>query len=458
MGTPGFLPCPDCGKSYKDLVMHMSLHSCEAHEPAVINRPPAGAQPINEDATGALSFAVLVSQDALREELSAAMLDARYEHGFDNTDIEITKTITKVCVAHILGNAHLRLGPLLKPGTSASQVAEALGNMASVFDGLDTKAQEMRHATASVPYIKPREVKIDDECTVTSLDPFDLIKRRLQNDAVWRKKVMDKSDVWKLGNKWRQPPVKLADMDDGVAARFHPHLMRPATEEEKDDVRFAFLKNADDIEVVRQALGSARGKHKACGVQTAVLNLPASERFNQDEILMPVLAKASVYKKHGMARVLCGVDAMGKQHDEPNNALDMRRLDEGRWCVIPDDVNGGTMRVRLKAWDLAFAGDMLGCNSVLPFCETTGAFKYCRACDFDRRSPLAGRPFSFLRRCGHVGNESKRARTDAPKMRDWQVEGLAENAMLMRSTPRTLLPPPLLSLSFSPLSLSLTLS
>jgi hypothetical protein len=74
----------------------------------------------------------------------------------------------------------------------------------------------------------------------------------------------------------------------------------------------------------------------------AVLNLDASERFKQDEILLPALAKAKVYKKHGMARVLCGVDQNGVQHDEPNHAHDMRKLDEGRWAEIPDDVNGGT--------------------------------------------------------------------------------------------------------------------
>ena len=79
----------------------------------------------------------------------------------------------------------------------------------------------------------------------------------------------------------------------------------------------------------------------------AVLNLDASERFKQDEIMLPALAKAKVYKKHGMARVLCGVDQNGVQHDEPNYAHDMRKLDEGRWAEIPDDVNGGTRWMRI---------------------------------------------------------------------------------------------------------------
>ena len=81
--------------------------------------------------------------------------------------------------------------------------------------------------------------------------------------------------------------------------------------------------------------------HKQCGVQEACLNLPAEERFHPDNIMLPVLSRASVYKKHGMARVLAGVDRSGKQHDEPNHAADLDALDEGVWGEIPDDELGG---------------------------------------------------------------------------------------------------------------------
>ena len=152
-----------------------------------------------------------------------------------------------------------------------------------------------------------------------------------------------------------------------------------------------------------------------CGVQSAVVNLDATDRFAEEEILLPALARAKVYKKHGMACVLCGVDATGIQHNEPNYASDLRRLDvEGRWFDMPDDVNGGTRRMRLRVWDLLFSGDMLGCGSVLPFCETTGAHKLCRACDFDSSAPDAYRPISFLRR----SNQAKRQREQVPKLRD----------------------------------------
>ena len=81
---------------------------------------------------------------------------------------------------------------------------------------------------------------------------------------------------------------------------------------------------------VCNSLGVARGLHKQNGCQVAVHSLPADERFCEDNILLPVLSRAKVFKDHGMSRVLCGVDADGVQHAEPNFASDMRALDEGR--------------------------------------------------------------------------------------------------------------------------------
>jgi hypothetical protein len=134
-------------------------------------------------------------------------------------------------------------------------------------------------------------------------------------------------------------------------------------------------------------------------VQCAILNMPMEERFSTNSILLPVLAKAKVYKKHGMSRVINGVDEHGVQHDEPNHGADMRELDSGRWIELPDDDNGGTLRwYRLRVWHVMFSGDYLGSQSVTPCVESPSAHVFCRACDYDSRSPMADRPFSFLRR------------------------------------------------------------
>jgi hypothetical protein len=165
-------------------------------------------------------------------------------------------------------------------------------------------------------------------------------------------------------------------------------------------------------------LGTARGDHKECGVQVATLNLPAEERFREENIMLTALAKAKVYKVHGMARVINGVDQNGVQHSEPNHGADMRALDKGRWIELPDDDNGGALRwYRLRGWHIMFSGDYLGAQSMTPCVESPNAHIPCRGCDYDSRSPMAGRPFSFLRNSPHC-QQGKRTKP-AFEERDW---------------------------------------
>lgn len=130
----------------------------------------------------------------------------------------------------------------------------------------------------------------------------------------------------------------------------------------------------------------------------AIGSVPAEQRFGPKDIFLVALARTQVYKKHGMARVLCGVDKEGVQHDEPCYARDMAELDKGVWIEFPDDVHGGTMRRLVFLWDITFAADMLGKQSLLPFYETPSAHKFCGACDYDSTTEMAKVPFSFLRR------------------------------------------------------------
>ena len=132
------------------------------------------------------------------------------------------------------------------------------------------------------------------------------------------------------------------------------------------------------------------------------------------------LARSSVYKKHGMARVFCGVDQDGVQHQEPNLAEDLRRLDAGVWIKIPDEC-GGMRDVRLRAWVLLVSADMLAAHSLLPFMESTGAHLYCRQCDCDSRSPDANRPHSFLRPPAPEPGAAKSARCSGPSLRSWPM-------------------------------------
>ena len=256
---------------------------------------------------------------------------------------------------------------------------------------------------------------------IVSFDIGELITRKLQHDTKYREACITKSEEWKRGEHWQETPTgQLDNFDDAAHARFHPHLMRPATSEERKDLRVGLIVNADDVEVVNP-LGCARGDHKECGVQCATANLDTEDRMAPENIMLPALAKAKLYKVHGMARVIAGVDQDGVMHDEPNLAADLRALADGKLIKIPDDSglsDSGFLTVRLVVYVVLFSGDYLGAQSMLPFSECPNSHVFCRGCDYDSRTEAAGRPFSFLRKPRPMG--SKASTAEAPFCeRDW---------------------------------------
>lgn len=149
--------------------------------------------------------------------------------------------------------------------------------------------------------------------------------------------------------------------------------------------------------------------------------MPATERFKHCYTWLVALARADVYKDKGhggMARILCAVDANGKQHEDPCYASDMRELAQGVWVQIPDDVKGGLEWVRIKAYHMLTSCDYLAAQSLTPFVEGATAIFPCRKCDYSKRDPQAGRAFSFWKRPCADASTSKGPRVGF-QMRSW---------------------------------------
>jgi hypothetical protein len=118
---------------------------------------------------------------------------------------------------------------------------------------------ELKFAKMDVPYLEPRVVNLNKVGAgkpenVVSFHMGALLERMLQNNSTLRKAIIAKSDEYKRGDKYQQKATEFADYTDGSVARFHPHLLRPATEGESDDIRIGLFTNCDDVEV-RACLG-----------------------------------------------------------------------------------------------------------------------------------------------------------------------------------------------------------
>lgn len=371
--------CPFCSQPYMSWAQHKRQHpECSPCSLSDI----AGAPVVTQETCDAsfVDATLLILQDQVARDL----MDLRYLHGLSEPDIQHVKEAARRWTAEIgqVALTQLLEAGFIAPGVDDKQLQAKL--KINIFDGLETKAQEYAAAKRDLPYQEPRLVHPDGDGKgepIVSLDMAQLYFRRLQHDSAFRKKIIKKSDELKTGAKFEQLPDKLNDILDGVAARWHPHIHRPATPDERSDVRIVQLEQVDDLEICN-ALGVARNTHKQCGVQVACLSLPAEERFTMDNIMLPVLARASVYKKHGMARVLAGVDQSGHQHDEPCHVKDMQALDKGVWGYIPDDERGGDRLICLKVWTLTISADDPAKKSLTPFVESCSAHRHCNVCTY----------------------------------------------------------------------------
>jgi hypothetical protein len=106
----------------------------------------------------------------------------------------------------------------------------------------------------TLPMLDVRTTELGEGHRVASINLTDAIVRLLQEDAGVRQQMVSKSEEWKLGEKWKQPPPDvIREMDEGSVARNHAHLMRPAGPGEERDLRVGVILYADEVEVCATA-------------------------------------------------------------------------------------------------------------------------------------------------------------------------------------------------------------
>lgn len=235
--------CLECGECYKDLARHEAtcVRVCAPCSPSESRRSPCDPQ---VDTVGASA--------ELLDDVAGDLCDLRHQRGLDEVDIRHIKAAVNGWNDLANDIRAERLQPFLRPGVSLDAVKEILS--VDMFDGLATSKQEFAWAKRNMPYIEPRVVNVGGKDEVISFNVASLLQRMLVHNAGFRKTCEDRSREWKKGEQWQVTPDTdnvLDDFDKAVGARFHEELMRPATEEEKHDLRVPLLFNCDDIEVVR---------------------------------------------------------------------------------------------------------------------------------------------------------------------------------------------------------------
>ena len=244
--------CPECGTGYNEsLTRHLGRHPECAAAAGFLEAPGYDSDDVTvcADVLTHDNPAIEHALGEIRHQVACDLADLRFEHGLGDAGVEFVRKITR----RWLGlRSKVEKAVLAEKITDPKQLGNVLSAMnVDLFDGLATAKLEIAEMKSTVPYIEPRRVVIDDE-SIVSFDIGELITRRLQHCPKFLERCEKKSDEWKLGLKHRVAPSaedELGDFDDAVVARFHPHLMRKATEDEADDFRIGLDMDADDVEV-----------------------------------------------------------------------------------------------------------------------------------------------------------------------------------------------------------------
>ena len=193
--------------------------------------------------------------DALKSDIAADLAKMRYGRGFDEPDLALVKASVADWQTQYAERMRGMLQPFLKEGVSADTVMQHISY--EFFAGLETPKLEWAYAKADVPYIEPRVVNVTRNARVVSFDLGELIERKLQHSKRFRQQMQEMSDLLKSGELYLKPPSGIMrGVEYGVKVRYHDWLARPATPEEADDLRFMWIFNCDDIEVVRRQIGT----------------------------------------------------------------------------------------------------------------------------------------------------------------------------------------------------------
>jgi hypothetical protein len=248
--------CDVCGRAYKDLACHLREHPDCEDDDDIPGLASGSEDSDSEDETAPAvsakaALAHELANNNLQDLVCNDLTELRLDHGQGNADIARLKRMVSSWVEEHNRTAHDALQPLLRKGVTPEQVQTALGTI-SIFNGMETAATELARAKEGCAYVEPRVVQLSDEKDdkVVSFSVKDLIARDLQESKSVRQQLLKTSDRLKTGECYRKMPEgEITEAIEAAEARFHPHLWRPATDDEVDDVRIPFEFNCDEVEV-----------------------------------------------------------------------------------------------------------------------------------------------------------------------------------------------------------------
>jgi hypothetical protein len=359
-GPPSRYECPTCGLTFQSLRKHYRSQrgaKCFASFNARISAEAQGKSVSTASASSSFATSALeLYGHVIMHEVAEDLARLRYEKYMSDSFINVFVGCSKSWHTSMLEEVAAVVNSL--PGPNNEEVkalaVEKIKSIFNIFEGLETAAQRksfQKKTTATIEVIerplgylpikdKAGNVLRTQSASAADVPIIETLTRLLQTNKRARKLIMQASNRWMQGDKHCVQAEHLADMEDGDCCRFHPHLMRKATEQERirRTIRIGLCLYQDGIEPCN-TLGYARGKHKIVCYYYNIVNLPARLRNSLTHLQLFTIVRAAVQKLVKAARVLSGVDADGKvlDSDWSCGGAQMRKLNEGVEIEIPNE-------------------------------------------------------------------------------------------------------------------------
>ena len=262
-----------------------------------------------------------------------------------------------------------------------------------------------------------------------------LITVMLQESQTVRAHTVKSSKLWKSGDLYQQRPRTSSDTIHGKAFYNNSKLCAPATPEEENDLRVGVVGWTDEFTTV-DGLGTSAKEHKYGAFLAALLNLPLHLRHHFDFLLLLCLYRVKYAAKHGgLVRMLTGVDADGKYHDDGLTlAKELEISDEqGTWIQLPNDDNEEDIEPvdwRLRIYFVLISLDWLAAGDFGPFAKSVAARYPCFKCKWTASCPCGFKPSDA------VVTHSAHCRGKAPRTHDSVMEEVRQLRSIRAATQR----------------------
>lgn len=307
--------CRGCGKSISTnaLGIHLGLRP-DCNMAYVDMERPSVWRPSDADN--------LYFRESLRAKVFRGVAELYWFRYLGETLIKTLMAMVQGWIEFVLITLSREVALVIDDQEKADIVIDLMHKRLNLFDGLESEAKVVAHATAALPMQDFYDHSFGaDSNPWYYLEILQWLVNTMKYDRVARKHMVEESELWKSGELQKDRTV-ISSWTHGSDFK-QSKMARPTIDVpgEPIELRISIGMGFDDVEPL-DALKNKAAFKKLGGVYGTIGNLPADIRFQHEHMGLLAIGESRVMKKFEATRVFSGADPMtGELIDELHGTL-----------------------------------------------------------------------------------------------------------------------------------------